>query len=75
MKFDLMFVIQEPCTVPGLLDIINVSRYFGSVRELGEGEETKLNVALINALISVVSLIKNKNAVCITTDTESSIFV
>lgn len=46
MKFDLMFVIQEPCTVPGLLDIINVSRYFGSVRELGEGEETKLNVAL-----------------------------
>lgn len=75
MKFDVMFVIQEPRTVPGLLDIINVSRYFGSVRELGEGEETKLNVALINALISVVSLIKNKNAVCITTDTESSIFV
>lgn len=75
MKFDLMFVIQEPCTVPGLLDIINVSRYFGSVRELGEGEETKLNVALNKRFNFSCVLNQNKNAVCITTDTESSIFV
>lgn len=59
----------------GLFDIINVFWYFGSVRELGEGEEMKLNVVLINVLILVVFLIKNKNVVCIIIDIELLIFV
>lgn len=42
---------------------------------VGRGKGNMWYAASNNAAFSVVSLIKNKNAVCITPDTESTMFV
>lgn len=73
VKFYLIFVIQELCT-----ESTWYYKCFPVLRKcerVGRGKGNMWYAASNNAAFSVVSLIKNKNAVCITTDTESTMFV